>query len=259
LRFTDAAARRLRDTSRTQPIAAPKTESTVAEQSDLLKLIQAFRANQPEPSPTWLAKRQLAAQLRRINHVLCDSAASETELWALAELAAEKAEWLESLERDPGAASAGRATVPGMETFYDRGPLVGRSNPIAPPASLDIDVERRRVVGEVEFGRAFEGAPGCVHGGFASAVLDEALGMACIFGGGPAMTAELTTRFLHHVPIETPLAIEARLDGVDGRKVRTSGSLCAQGVAVVEASGLFIEVGSQKFEALVDSQQDRER
>jgi acyl-coenzyme A thioesterase PaaI-like protein len=101
-----------------------------------------------------------------------------------------------------------------MDTFHDRGPIAGRSNPISPPASLEIDVDARRVVGRVEFGKAFEGAPGCVHGGFVAAVLDEALGMACIFGGGPAMTAELTTRYRRHTPIETPLKIEAKLDGV---------------------------------------------
>ena len=66
---------------------------------------------------------------------------------------------------------------------------------IAPPATLATDLDAKLVRGEVEFGPAFEGAPGIVHGGFVAALLDEALGMATIFSGGPGMTGELTTRF----------------------------------------------------------------
>ena len=39
------------------------------------------------------------------------------------------------------------------------------------------------------------------------------------------MTGELTTRFPHPTPVETRLRIEARLDSVDGRKIRTSGEI----------------------------------
>ena len=96
------------------------------------------------------------------------------------------------------------------------------------------------------------GAPGRVHGGLVAAILDEALGRACMFAGTPAMTAEFTTRFLHSTPVETPLRIEARLDGVDGRRIRTSGAVYAQDMAVVEAEGLFIAVDTEKFHALFD-------
>ncbi len=224
--------------------------------NDLLQLIKTHQDSPPDTAPIWLAKRKLAAELRRISNSLCDSEASEQDILALAEILGEKAEFLQTPERPEAAGDPAAAIVPGMETFYDRGPIAGRSNPISPPASLGIDVDTRRVVGEVEFGRAFEGAPGCVHGGFVAAVLDEALGMACIFGGGPAMTAELTTRFLRHTPIEMPLKIEAKLEGVEGKKVRTSGRVTSEGVTVVESTGLFIAVGSGKFEALLNAQRD---
>jgi len=226
----------------------------VDDANDLLRLIKTLRDRRPEPAPIWLAKRQLAVELRRISNTVCDSEAGEEEVLSLARLIREKAAFLQPAERRESQGSAAAAIVPGMETFYDRGPIAGRSNPVSPPASLEVDVDAGRVVGEVEFGRAFEGAPGCVHGGFVAAVLDEALGMACILGGGPAMTAELTTRFLRHTPIETPLKIEAKLDGVDDKKVRTSGSISAEGVTVVESTGLFIAVGSGKFEALLNAQ-----
>jgi acyl-coenzyme A thioesterase PaaI-like protein len=200
--------------------------------NDLLQLIKTRRGSQPDTAPIWLAKRKLAAELRRISNTLCDSEANEEDILALAEIIGEKAGFLQTPERQEPPGDPAASIVPGMDTFYDRGPIAGRSNPISPPALLEIDADARRVVGEVEFGRAFEGAPGCVHGGFVAAVLDEALGMACIFGGGPAMTAELTTRFLRHTPIEMPLKIEAklrhrrRLDGTlhcgGGREVQSA-------------------------------------
>lgn len=226
------------------------------ELSELLLLIKRHTDNQPETAPIWLAKRRLAAELRRVSNVLSGSDAGEAEILALADLICAKADFLENTretERTEGVLSA---VVPGMETFLDRGPIAGQSNPVSPPASLRIDVDARRVVGEVEFGKAFEGAPGCVHGGFVAAVLDEALGMACVFAGGPAMTAELTTRFLRHTPIEMPLSIEAKLDGVDGKKVRTSGRVTSDGITVVESTGLFIAVGAEKFEALTNARRE---
>lgn len=226
------------------------------ELSDLLQLIKHHTENQPETAPIWLAKRKLAAELRRVSNVLSDSQASEEQILALAELIGAEAEFLQRAGKQGRTESFISSAVPGMETFLDRGPIVGQSNPVSPPASLKIDVDARRVVGEVEFGKAFEGAPGCVHGGFVAAILDEALGMACVFAGGPAMTAELTTRFLRHTPIEMPLKIEAKLESVDGKKVRTSGSVTSEGVTVVDSTGLFIAVGAEKFEALTNARLD---
>ena len=67
------------------------------------------------------------------------------------------------------------------------------------------------------------------------------------------MTAELTTRFRTHTPIETTLRVEARLESVDGRKIRTCGELYAGELMVADASGLFIAVGSQKFADLFEA------
>jgi acyl-coenzyme A thioesterase PaaI-like protein len=226
------------------------------ESSDLFEAIRSHRETAPEPSPTWLAKRKLASELRLLANRLCESTASEQELLALAQLIAERGSLLSRGRGEDAAGDEASGVVPGMENFSDRGPIAGRSNPISPPASLEVNLDAQRVVGRVEFGKAYEGAPGCVHGGFVAAVLDEALGMACVFAGAAAMTAELTTRFLEHTPIETPLEVEAWLDSVDGKKVRTSGRVTAGGVTVVDSSGLFISVGSEKFAALLNAQRD---
>jgi predicted thioesterase len=67
------------------------------------------------------------------------------------------------------------------------------------------------------------------------------------------MTAEFTTRYLGPVPVETPLRIEARLDSVDGRRIRTSGEMYHGGARIVEVEGLFIGVDTENFHALVDA------
>jgi acyl-coenzyme A thioesterase PaaI-like protein len=147
--------------------------------------------------------------------------------------------------------------VPGMEDFRDRSPITGRADPVAPPASLTPDPDAGIVTGEVTFGLAFEGAPGCVHGGFVAAVLDEALGMASVFSGGPGMTAELTARYRQHTPVSTSLRIEARLASVEGRKIRTTGELYDGDVVTAEGSGLFIAVDAAKFEKLLADRSER--
>ena len=73
------------------------------------------------------------------------------------------------------------------------------------------------------------------------------------------MTAELTTRYLRHTPIETVLKIEAKLDGVEGKKIRTSGRVTSEGVTVVDSAGLFVMVGTEKFEALFNAQRPESR
>jgi acyl-coenzyme A thioesterase PaaI-like protein len=224
----------------------------------LLRRLKDLRESMPEVGPTWLAKRVLAAQLRRFSNAICASTAAAEDIIALARALEEKLELLHRI--DPagtaGAPPDASVVLPGMEDFFDRGPVAGKSNPIAPPATLDIDIDNLCIVGEVTFGKAFEGAPGCVHGGFTAAVLDEALGMACIFAGGPAMTAELTTRYRRHAPIETRLRIEARMDGIDGKKIRTSGEISAGDVVIADSSGLYIAVGTQKFADLFKARRD---
>src|SRR5687768_7534483 len=60
------------------------------------------------------------------------------------------------------AANAGDPTAP-----FDHSPLMGRANPLAPPIELERADDMVR--GRVTFGSAYEGPPGCVHGGYVAA------------------------------------------------------------------------------------------
>ncbi len=228
------------------------------ENEDLLERIRSHRGIEAEPSAEALAKRGVAAELRELSSAILSTDASVQALGEVASRLRAQREILANA-RASGSSTTSESTsttVPGMQDFYDRGPVCGRANPIAPPATLAPDLDARIVRGEVNFTLAFEGAPGCVHGGFVAALLDEALGMATIFSGGPGMTGELTTRFRHHTPVATPLRVEARLDSVDGRKMYTSGELYCGDLAVVEASGLFIAVQGSKFQELLNAKSE---
>ncbi len=73
---------------------------------------------------------------------------------------------------------------------FDYSPLIGRSNPLAPPIDVEADAEGN-VTARVVFGSAYEGPPGCVHGGYVAAAFDEVLGYAETFSGAPGMTGTL--------------------------------------------------------------------
>jgi acyl-coenzyme A thioesterase PaaI-like protein len=133
--------------------------------------------------------------------------------------------------------------------FFDWSPQLGLSNPLAPP--LHAAIEGDKVVALVRYGSAYEGPPGCVHGGFVAAAFDEVLGLAQSLAGQAGMTANLTVRYRRPTPLYKELRFEARLDSVNGRKVTTSAVLKAGDEVTAEATGLFITVSAQRFESLV--------
>ena len=199
------------------------------------------------------AKRRLAASLRTLLDTLNATQATSEELLAFASHVDEAAARFEARLPEEG---DGRAAT-GMEDFFERGPIAGLANPLAPPATFERDDEARIVHGTVTFGNAFEGGPGIVHGGFLASVLDEALGVATTFSGDPALTGELTVRYHRATPTRQPLRIEARCDGREGRRVHLSGELYLGDEVCVSAKGLFIAIVYDKFVELNEERAKR--
>lgn len=231
----------------------------MTERDDIIERIQGYRAKLARAPGTWPAKRELAAAVRELMDCLCATDASETELLEIAEQVRASARGFSGRPRmsDPPGVAEG-SLAGGMEMFMDRSPIVGLSNPVAPPVTLDPDHEAKVVRGTVTFGNAYEGAPGCAHGGFVAAVFDEALGMACVFSGGPGMTGEITVRYRRPTPIRVPLRVEARFDRQEGRKIYNSGRLYAGDTLVAESHGVFISIPREKFAELRAAQHARE-
>jgi len=200
----------------------------------------------------------LAAAIRELMDCICTTDAVEEELASATSQIEASARRFAAQPRmldPPGVAEM--ALAGGMEIFHDRSPLMGLSNPMAPPLELAPDADAGEVRGTATFGNAYEGAPGCVHGGFLAAALDEALGMACIFSDTPGMTGEMTVRYVKPTPTKTPLRIVARLDRIEGRKIYTSGEICTEAFVTVKATGLFISISRDKFAELREEQKSR--
>ena len=133
----------------------------------------------------------------------------------------------------------------GREPVYDRDPLTGLSNPLAPPLRRLECAEGTRW--QVIFGDTYEGHPGFVHGGYVAAVLDHVLGVTASTAGFAAMTGTLTTRFRRPTPTRTTLACAGEVKRVDGRKVFCSAVLEGGGVVVAEADGVYFRLAPDHY------------
>lgn len=152
----------------------------------------------------------------------------------------------------PEAANAGTVSA-----FFDHSPFIGLANPLAPPLQLEVidDV----VHGKVRMGSAYEGPPGCVHGGFVAGIFDELLGLTQSLSGQPGMTGTLTVRYRRPTPLHTDLRMEGRLLRVEGRKIFTEGQLFGPDGLTAEAEGLFISVDMSKFADLLAQAEARDK
>jgi acyl-coenzyme A thioesterase PaaI-like protein len=110
-----------------------------------------------------------------------------------------------------------------------------------------------RLVGRAWFGPGAQGPPGHAHGGSIAAVLDEAMGAAAWQEGHLVVAVQLNISFRTMLPLGTDTYMEAWVEGVDGRKVRTRGWLRdADGEAFAEAEGLFLEIDGERFRPMLE-------
>jgi hypothetical protein len=140
--------------------------------------------------------------------------------------------------------------------FYDHSPMLGMANPLAPPIALRL-VDGSTCEGLATFGSAYEGPPGCVHGGYVAAAFDEVLGAAQSLSGTPGMTGTLTIVYRSPTPLNEELRITGRFDGTEGRKVFASGTLHAGDRLCAEATGVFISIDGERFTRLQELRAER--
>ena len=198
------------------------------------------------------ARRQLADASRRVIAELASSTAASAAFTEASGLVQQAADLLAAATHGRPYEGAEASLAAYQERMHiDHSPLVGMLNPLAPP--IEMHVAGNAVTGTVTFGTAYEGPPGCVHGGFIAAAFDEVLGFGLSITGRPGMTARLAVDYRSPTPLHQPLLFEAELDRVDGRKlymkarltVQADGRLCAQ------AEGLFVSMNHEVFSRLM--------
>ena len=207
------------------------------------------------PSPRRTALCRVADAIRGVLHAMVQTSAPIEVIEAVAddvEQAAERFGGYTSKSMYEGFAEAANAGEP--FGFFDHSPMLGQANPLAPPIRLWLDGDRIR--GTATFGAAYEGPPGCVHGGYVAAAFDEVLGSTQSLSGSPGMTGRLTVHYRKPTPLQTELHFEGWIENVTGRKILTRGELRAGDVLCAEAEGLFISIDLSKF---ADMKQERDR
>lgn len=230
----------------TTPFGAPGT----ADWPDFLREASATPA-----SPRRAQLHRTGDALRRIVHRLHGSPAPVDELAAAADELERLAERLDAFPGGSLYEGFGESPLAGPDphAFFDHSPMLGRANPLAPPLAMWADGDVMR--GRATFGAAYEGPPGCVHGGYVAAAFDEVLGSTQSLAGRPGMTARLTVNYRSPTPLHTELTFESRVTGVDGRKTYTEGALYAGDQLCAEGEALFVAID---FTKVADMQRERD-
>ncbi len=122
--------------------------------------------------------------------------------------------------------------------FYGGNARAWDFNPINPPLAIERD--GGSLTARVTLGLAYEGPPGCVHGGIVAHLFDQVLGYATVMQGIGAVTGSLTVRYRRPTPLETELRFDVAPPTVTGRKAVTRATLTADGEVTAEGQGLFV-------------------
>ncbi|HLH28807.1 MAG TPA: PaaI family thioesterase, partial [Acidimicrobiales bacterium] len=148
-----------------------------------------------------------------------------------------------------------------VQEFFPTSPIIGLASPLAPPVRVEVvpgrDGSPRELRAEAYFEDQYEGPPTCVHGGVIAETFDELLGAANIVAGYPAMTGTLTVRYRKPTPLRTPIRIEARTVGREGRKVTAWGGMYHGELLTAEAEGIFVQLPPERFLAVAEGNVDR--
>jgi len=111
------------------------------------------------------------------------------------------------------------------------------------PDGLQMRFRRRGdvVVADHVVADRFHGAPGIVHGGIVATLLDEVSCAAAVFTrDGRVVTGELLIRYRRPCPVETPLALSARVVADDHpRYLVIDAELRCGDEVVAQSSGKF--------------------
>lgn len=223
----------------------------MAERDRMRRIQENWNAGLGEASEAWQQKRRLASAMRLVIERLVASSAPEDELRRAAEQLERYAEHLAShprLVNFHGYAEA--ANAGDVAAFFDQSPLIGLANPLAPPITIR-QSGPEQAEGIVRFGSAYEGPPGCVHGGFVAAAFDEVLGFVQSLSGSPGFTGTLTIRYRNPTPLHRELRFRGEIVRKEGRKIFAAGEVHAGEMLCAEADGIFISAKPGRFLELI--------
>lgn len=188
----------------------------------------------------------LAEALRAVIQHASTSTASDDVFEATADLVSRAASLLAAEPHGRAYDGSAEGAVGGVHHgFLGHSPVTGPLNALA--SRVRLEALEREIVATVAYGDAYEGPPGCLHGGFIAAIFDEVLGLAQALSGAPGMTGRLEITYRAPTPLNKELRVIGRLDSVQGRKILTSGEIFDGERLCAEAVGTFISLKSGTF------------
>lgn len=207
------------------------------------------RWQRTSPSDRHDALETLTASVRRLVEATVATGVDGDDLLAVAtEVDALAARLETTRDEDPWSARSYGPGLPDPSRLMGINPAMGACNPAAPELRMHIN-EDRSISGTMRFRLSHVGPPYRAHGGSVALVLDQVLGFAVIAGGAPGMTVSMTVRYLAATPLDTELAVEARMVDIDGRRGRVTARLVDEdGKVTAEAEGLFVGPKGRRHE-----------
>jgi acyl-coenzyme A thioesterase PaaI-like protein len=121
--------------------------------------------------------------------------------------------------------------------------LPNRGNILAIPLGLH-KTDDGRIEGTAQFRRFHLGRNGAAHGGAVAQLFDGLLGYTAftLSGSRAQRTAFLHVDYRKIALVEKELQVDARIDGIEDRKIFVSGRLLDGDAVVTEAHALFVKL-----------------
>jgi acyl-coenzyme A thioesterase PaaI-like protein len=114
---------------------------------------------------------------------------------------------------------------------------------------LQIDWDAEEAVVHLEVPDAAEAGPATAHGGFLAALADHLMGfVAGQQDGKPAVTRQMTVKYLAPTPISTAITVRARAEALTERAVAVSldGSVDDSGLVTFKAVGDYTRISASR-------------
>jgi acyl-coenzyme A thioesterase PaaI-like protein len=199
-----------------------------------------YVTDDPEETSHRALKHRLVAEAKSAVESIALLDVAEISTAELESLIAETARLAEHLDSAPSLRRLGGLASASIEdaALMERSGISGRSNPLAPPLHLSMEDDVTR--GHAVYTAAYEGPPGCLHGGFVAAAFDDLLGFAQMASGIAGFTGTLTVRMRRPTPLNRRIDYEAGLDRVEGRKIVCWGKSWDGDELLAEAQILFV-------------------
>ncbi|MCZ8343715.1 MAG: PaaI family thioesterase [Leptospira sp.] len=133
------------------------------------------------------------------------------------------------------------ASTHGYEIHHDTCFGCGKNNSLGLVADFTFHDDTGEVNFPYTFKRLYNGAPGFVHGGILSTILDEAMGALCFHLGYIVMTDTMSFKFHKATPVEKELLVRAWPIRKEKRKVLLECELTSldRSLLYVKGEGAF--------------------